>query len=64
MSVNISVENYNSQCKNHVSYTANIYLFKVNNRDSRKWCETCLNLTIKTPERRYRRCSDIFTVNC
>ena len=27
---------------------ANIYLFKVNNRDIRKRCETCLKLTKKT----------------
>ena len=30
---------------------ANIYLFKVNNRNTRKGCETCSKLTIKTPER-------------
>ena len=32
-------------------YPANIYLFKVNNRNIRKRCETRLKLTIKTPER-------------
>ena len=31
---------------------ANIYLFKVSNRNGRKSCEICLKLTIKTPERR------------
>ena len=31
---------------------ANIYLFKVNNRNTRKRCEICSKLTIKTPERR------------
>ena len=30
---------------------ANIYLFKVNNRNARKRCETSSKLTIKTPER-------------
>ena len=30
---------------------ANICLFKVNNRSTRKSCEICLKLTIKTPER-------------
>ena len=30
----------------------NIYLYKVNNRNTRKRCKTCLKLTIKTPERR------------
>ena len=31
---------------------ANIYLFKLNNRDTRKTCKTCPKLTIKTPEQR------------
>ena len=31
---------------------ANIQLFKVNNRNTRKRCEICSKLTIKTPERR------------
>ena len=31
---------------------ANIYLLKVNNRNTRKRCELCLKLTIKTQERR------------
>ena len=39
---------------------ANIYLFKVNNRNTRKRCEICLKLTIKTRERRR---SDVFIVN-
>ena len=30
-------------------YPANIYLFKVNNRNTRKRCEICSKLTIKTP---------------
>ena len=29
---------------------ANIYLFKVNNRNTRKRCEICWKLTIKTPD--------------
>ena len=33
------------------SVLANIYLFNVNNRNITKICETCLKLTIKTPER-------------
>ena len=36
---------------NKSHYSANIYLFKVNNRNTRKRCEICLKLTIKTPER-------------
>ena len=31
---------------------ANIYLLKVNNRNTRKRYEICLKLTIKAPERR------------
>ena len=34
-------------------YPANNYLFKVNNTSTRKRSETCLKLTIKTPERRF-----------
>ena len=33
-------------------YPANIYLFTVNNRNTRKSCEICLKLTRKTPEPR------------
>ena len=33
------------------SFPANIYLFKVNNRNTRKRCEICLKLTIITQER-------------
>ena len=31
--------------------SANIYLIKVNNKNTRKRCEICSKLTIKTPER-------------
>ena len=34
------------------TYQANIYLRKVNNRNTKKRCEICSKLTIKTPERR------------
>ena len=37
---------------------ANIYLFKVSNRNTRKRCETCAKLTIKTSIRTL-----LFTVN-
>ena len=33
-------------------FPANIYLLKVNNRNTRKRCEICSKLTIKTPEQR------------
>ena len=42
--------------------SANIYLFKVNNRNTRKRCDICSKLTIKTSERRHRRRSDVFNV--
>ena len=37
----------------------NIYLFIVNNSNTRKGCEICSKLTIKSPERR----STVFIVN-
>ena len=46
-----------------VTFPANIYLFKVNNRNTRKRCEICSKLTMKISERRYRRHSGIFVVN-
>ena len=45
------------------TYPANIYLFKVNNRNSRKRCEICSKLTIKTSEWRHSRPFRIFIVN-
>ena len=41
---------------------ASIYLLKVNNRNTRTRCEICSKLTIKTPERHWRR-SGVFIVN-
>ena len=43
-------------------YPAKIYLFKVNNRNTRKRCEMSSKLTIKKQERRCRR-SSVFIVN-
>ena len=43
-------------------YLANIYLFKVNNRTTRKWCEVSSKLTTKVPERRYWHISHLFLV--
>ena len=43
--------------------SVNIYLFKVNSRNTRKTCEIWLKLTIKTPEPRHERRSGIFVVN-
>ena len=41
-------------------HPADIYLFKINNRNTRKIGEIRLKLTIKTPERRR---SSVFIVN-
>ena len=35
-----------------VKFSDNIYLFKVNDRNTRKRCDICSKLTIKVPERR------------
>ena len=44
-------------------YSANIYLLKVNNGNTRKRREICSNLTIKTLERRQWRRSSVSIVN-
>ena len=40
-------------CKDTLANTANIYLFKINNRITRKRPDVCSMLTIKLPERRH-----------
>ena len=40
-----------------------IYLLKVNNRNTRIKCEICSKLTIKAPESRQWRRSDVFIAN-
>ena len=42
---------------------ANIYLFKVNNRNTRKRCELCSKLIMKTPERCHWRRFNVCIVN-
>ena len=42
---------------------ANIYLFKVNNRNTRKMHKKCSKLTRKTPDRRQWRRFSVFIVN-
>ena len=44
-------------------YLAEVYLLKVNKRNTRTRCEVCSKLTIKTPERRYWHCSGVLIVN-
>ena len=34
-----------------ITVTEEANMFKVNNRNTRTWCEICSKLTIKTPER-------------
>ena len=38
------------------TFLAGIYMFKVNNGNTRTRCEICSKLTIKTPERRQLKC--------
>ena len=45
------------------TYSAGIYLLKVNNRNTRTRCEICLKLTINVPELRHWRHSGIIIVN-
>ena len=43
-------------------YLANNYLFKVNNKNTKKSCEICSGLTINTPEPFYRPRYGVFIV--
>ena len=45
-----------------MSYVSCIYLLKVSNRNTRKKCEICSKLTIKTPEWRQWRPSGVFII--
>ena len=45
----------------YLSFSANMYLFKVNNRNSKR-CEICSKFTAKTPER-INDVSGVFIVN-
>ena len=44
------------------NFPAGDCMFKINNRNTRTRCETCSNLTIKTPEQRQWLCSGVFIV--
>ena len=48
---------------NERGYPANIYLFKIINRNTRKRREICSKLTIKTPKQRQWRRSGVFIAN-
>ena len=43
--------------------TFGIYIFTVNNRNTRKRCAVCSKLTIMTPEQRHWRRSGVFIIN-
>ena len=60
MNVKLSKNVYHSI--SNTNNPANIYLFKVNNRNTRKMCEICSKLTITTPEWRQWR-SGVGTFN-
>ena len=47
------LNNRRSLGKSVCSYPQGVYLFKVNNRNSRTRCKICSKLTTKAPERRY-----------
>ena len=52
------------QCiKSDFCFQAEIYLFKFNNKNTRKSCEMCSKLIIKAPERRHWHRSSVFIVN-
>ena len=44
-------------------FPMSIYLFKVNNQNTRVIYEICSELTRKTPERHQRECSGVFIIN-
>ena len=52
------------QCiKSDFCFQGEIYLFKFNNKNTRKRCEICSKLIIKAPERRHWHRSSVFIVN-
>ena len=52
----------NSSQLQAVNYFCKSFIIKINNRHTKK-CDTCLKVTIKTPERRHWRRSGVFIVN-
>ena len=57
------LKKYIMKCIIANNFPANIYLFKVNNRNTRKRCDICSTLTIKAPEQRHWLCSSVFIVS-
>ena len=58
-----SFDQFKRSVRQWVSNPAGNYMFKVTNKNTRARCEICSKLTIKTPERRHWRRSDVFIVN-
>ena len=58
-----SITNQNSFRVLSILYITNFCETKFNQRSTRTRCEICSKLTIKTPERRHWRRSDVFIVN-
>ena len=52
---------YNS-VENDYGILVNMYLLKVNNRNTRKRCKICSKLTTKTPEKRHRHTFTYFAL--
>ena len=59
----LKMERFQSFTCGSSTFSANIYLFKVNNENIRIMCEICSKLIIKTTERRHWHLSDVFIVN-
>ena len=54
-----NISKLSSSCDKKYTHPITIHLFKVNNSNTRRKCELCSKLTIKTPE----RCCGVFIVN-
>ena len=54
LNYNHTIEYFEKQQILIESCSKNIYLFKVNNKNTRKRCEVCSNLKIMTPNRRHQ----------
>ena len=61
---NILVKRKRSSMKVKYSLPANTYLFKVNNRNNRKWCEICSNLAIMIKKTEQNDITDLTSLLC
>ena len=53
LSMDMSLHGWSLHFCMQLEYQVGIYMFKVNNRNTRARCAICSELTIKTPERRH-----------